>query len=534
MNTPRIVRMENFRRVVQILTFLAFVCLFMLTIGKYDPDAKQTILKSAAPIDTFFRIDPLLGLTTMISVREIIRVMLLYALPIVVLTVLAGRFFCGWICPLGTALDATDALFFRGRKRKKPDTSRRNIKYYLLGAILAAAVFSAQIAYLFDPITIITRGMTFVSYPVLQLAANALSESGVGFPPLTDSAYIPRDVHYLFRLNFLAAVVLIGILAANFISRRFWCRNLCPLGALLALISKVSLVRRIVRSNCAKCAKCIPDCKMGAIPDDPLSYQAPECIYCYACTSVCPTLSTRIAPTLRSDGYNSRLDLSRRRIFQGVGMGALVALLGKTNAAAKTDRNNLHKVAGEFLIRPPGALPEEQFVDRCVRCTECMKVCPTGGLQPAITEAGFEGLWTPVLVPRIGECSQNCNLCSKVCSTQAIQPFEITEKPHIYIGEAFVDRSQCVAWYDDRQCLVCHEACSYRAIQMRVVDGVKRPFVDEHKCVGCGICENVCIIQPRAAIRVFANGDKHHRDRAAGRAFYDQGKQNSNQNKGIY
>ena len=54
------------------------------------------------------------------------------------------------------------------------------------------------------------------------------------------------------------------------------------------------------------------------------------------------------------------------------------------------------------LVRPPGARSEKEFLARCTACGLCMKVCPTGGLQPALAEAGLEGIWTPRLVPRIG------------------------------------------------------------------------------------------------------------------------------------
>jgi polyferredoxin len=448
----------------------------------------------------------------MVSARRIIWVSLIYALPIVLLTVLAGRFFCGWICPLGTALDATDTLFFRKRKKHEQTATRRNIKYYLLAGILMAALVSAQFAYLFDPITIITRAFTFAVFPLAQLASKGLVQS----------QYIPSDVQYFFRLNFLAAVLFIAILAANSVYRRYWCRNLCPMGALLGVLSKVSLVRRHVKINCAHCGKCTPDCKMGAILEDPTRYQATECVYCYSCTSVCPTLSTRIAPSVSGEGYFSKVDLNRRRVFQAIGVGALAAVLGQTNVAAKSDRTGRTRLSSQFLIRPPGALQEDEFVDRCVRCSECMKVCPTNGLQPALTEAGIEGLWTPVLIPRIGECTQNCNLCSQVCSTQAISPFEIAEKTHIYIGRAVIDRSHCIAWNSDKQCLVCDECCSYHAVGWKNVDGVRRPFIDEHKCVGCGICENVCPIQPVAAIRVFSFGDQRAISRRRQKHFFQQ------------
>jgi polyferredoxin len=517
---PKLIRMQNLRRVVQVLAFAAFLYLFALTIGRFDLGSKANILTSKAPIDTFFRMDPLLGLATMIATRHIISVMLIYGLPIVILSALAGRFFCGWICPLGTALDATDTLFFRKRRKVSGTSSRntalRNVKYYIFAGMLIAAVFGSQIAYFLDPITIITRAFTFSIFPLVTQAGQVAGQAGIALP------LVPQDVQYFFRLNFLAAAVLIGILAANSISRRFWCRNLCPLGALLGLLSRFSIVRRMVRSDCIGCKKCIPDCKMGAILDDPTEYQAPECVYCYSCTPVCPTLGTRIAPSIATEGYHGELDLDKRRIMQAAGLGLVVAALGKTNVAAKTSRTGDVKTSSAVLIRPPGALPEDEFVDRCIRCSECMKVCPTNGLQPALTEAGFEGIWTPVLIPRIGECTRQCNLCSQVCSSQAIQPVEVKEKDHIFIATAVIDRSQCIAWNSNKQCLVCDECCSYRAVKWKVVDGVRRPFVEEHKCVGCGICENVCPIQPVAAIRAFSFGDKRHMTREAQRAFLEQ------------
>ena len=192
-------------------------------------------------------------------------------------------------------------------------------------------------------------------------------------------------------------------------------------------------------------------------------------------------------------------------------MGAAWALLVKTNADAKLARDSQIKLSSAKLIRPPNALPEQEFLAKCVRCGDCMKVCPTGGLQPAISEAGLEGFWSPVLVSKIGECTQACNLCSQVCPTGAIQPFEIREKPKIFLGTAVIDRSQCVAWSLGRRCLLCDEVCSYNAVDARVVDGVRVPFVNQTVCVGCGICENNCPVHPVAAIKVYSFGDKRRK-----------------------
>ena len=88
----------------------------------------------------------------------------------------------------------------------------------------------------------------------------------------------------------------------------------------------------------------------------------------------------------------------------------------------------LGKSRDERLIRPPGALDETDFLSRCIRCGECMKVCPNNSLQPAFAEAGLEGIWTPTLTPRIGYCEPSCVLCSEVCPTGAIWKISPQEK----------------------------------------------------------------------------------------------------------
>ena len=142
-----------------------------------------------------------------------------------------------------------------------------------------------------------------------------------------------------------------------------------------------------------------------------------------------------------------------------------------------------------------------------------MKVCPLNALQPAWGEGGLEALGTPILVPRIGPCLQACNLCGRVCPTRAIQPFTEAEKDHLYLGTASIDRSTCIAWASQRMCLVCDEACSYDAIHQVEGDGVPRPVVDERVCVGCGMCEWVCPVEPLGAIRVNSSGDRRHLSR---------------------
>jgi formate hydrogenlyase subunit 6/NADH:ubiquinone oxidoreductase subunit I len=153
-----------------------------------------------------------------------------------------------------------------------------------------------------------------------------------------------------------------------------------------------------------------------------------------------------------------------------------------------------------------------------------MKVCLTNGLQPATDEAGFMGIWTPVLVPRKGPCERHCNLCGQVCPTQAIRSLSLEEKGYARIGGAQVDRDRCLEWGYGRACLVCDEVCPYGAIFVGKSNekgqGRRGPVVDPQVCVGCGVCEQHCPVLGEAAIRVSVEWE----DRLAEGSYITPGK----------
>lgn len=234
-----------------------------------------------------------------------------------------------------------------------------------------------------------------------------------------------------------------------------------------------------------------------------------------------------------------RIDLSRRTaITSGIG-GLFSVLLFRSHPLANG------KTFNPGLIRPPGSVSEEEFLAKCVKCGECMKVCPTNGIQPTFFQAGLEGMWTPVMNMKIGYCEAECTLCGQVCPTQAIeeliletlpdsrvvrlQPLDpeagigvpLEQRKPVKIGQAFFDPSRCLPYAFARSCIVCEEHCptSPKAIWVEEIEELnsagnkvflKKPHVDPDRCIGCGICEYVCPLKDRSGIYVTSAGESRN------------------------
>lgn len=395
-------------------------------------------------------------------------------LLLLALTLLFGRFFCGWVCPLGTLLDLVRPLaFWQKRKPLKPAgglfPSNRNstLRYWLLAVILGASLVSLRSVGLFDPLVVFHRGSTSL--------ANVLTAPEAGWLAAVSTVLLA-----------FAAIV-----ALELWQPRFWCRNVCPFGALLGLVSRFSLLRRHVSpSACTGCRLCERACPMNAMSGGVETTDYSQCTFCLECTSVCTRDGIRFG-----FGAGERTATPQpaggitRRAFLG---SAGAALLG---AAALPIAESLPPQ--KAVLRPPGALPEPDFLRTCILCQECIRVCPTGGLQPALLEAGLAGLGTPVLVPRQGGCALNpsCpDLCAQVCPVGAILP---VTKETMHIGVAHVIRESCLAWDQGAKCLVCVEAC----LNSAAVTYNGRVTVNPNLCTGCGRCESGCPV-PGSAIRV--------------------------------
>jgi len=168
-------------------------------------------------------------------------------------------------------------------------------------------------------------------------------------------------------------------------------------------------------------------------------------------------------------------NLPRRQFLTATISGAAVIPMLRVSGSLGSNWN-------PAIVRPPGALPENDFLSRCIKCGQCMRICPTNVIHPAGLEGGFEGLWTPALNFRIGTsgCQFNCIACGHLCPSAAIRPISLDERlgrnrfadqGPIKIGTAFIDRGRCLPWAMDRPCIVCQENCpvSPKAITTREV-----------------------------------------------------------------
>ena len=489
----------------------------------------------AQALQLSFQTDPFVMLLAHLGGRSIVNGWWL-ALLLIVAAVLAGRFYCGWICPMGT-LQQLASLFPWIRRTPKQRLLAnqykpwQNVKYAVLVASVVLALFGSSALGFLDPLTIVERSLGYAIFPWVRAAARDLflaadhssfgviRYAGVSLHDLWSTTALGNHQSF-YRQSFFFAALFIAILILSQVVTRFWCRALCPLGALLGFFSRVSFLRlQRNEAACNRCQKCMLHCQGGDHPAPGQPWRKSECLLCLNCSASCPHGALRFQFKAENAKKIELSDVHNRRLIFGLGTGAILLPLLRSAATAQQ--------AKESLLRPPGALEEKAFLSRCIRCGDCISACPTNALQPAFWEGGAEALWTPVLAPRIGACLPNCTLCSKACPTAAIAPITPKrkgwgqqpkpEKP-IRLGTAFLDTGSCLPWATATACSFCETACPVtpKAIYLEKATALRsegqavevlRPHVDPNYCVGCGACEYACRQQKNSSIRVIAIGE---------------------------
>ncbi len=456
--------------------------------------AKETIAA-----ESFLIIDPLVAISTSLAAKTWVW-SLVFAGGILLVGVLIPRGFCGYICPLGTLIDLFDWSIGRRvtRFRAADNGWWVHLKYYLLLGVLLCSVMGVLFSGFVAAIPVITRGLLFVFEP-FQTAA---SRGWHNVPPPNAG-------------QFVSLALFLGVLGLGLLKPRFWCKYVCPSGAVFSLGNLFRLSERKVESSCIHCNKCVEICPFDAIKPD-FTTRTTDCTLCQTCGGVCPTHAIKFVERwntvelkVLNDPPTHETRLGRRG-FLSAAAGTAAAVAGALGLTALTKAYGARLADGTrpLPVRPPGSVPEQEFLQLCIRCGECFKACPNNVLQPLGFEQGLEGLWTPAVKADWSGCESSCNACGQVCPTGAIRAIPLEEKRFARMGLAIVNQQTCLPIAGREACQLCVDECvsaGYHAIDfVRVgteVDelglpiegsGFLAPSVVAEKCVGCGLCQTRC------------------------------------------
>jgi len=198
---------------------------------------------------------------------------------------------------------------------------------------------------------------------------------------------------------------------------------------------------------------------------------------------------------------DENIDHGRRAFFKesfsyfGNAVGAIVKK--RVDAVTKNNPISNRNSKNRRYIRPPGAVREEKFIALCTKCDECIKVCPHQSIRKLNKDFDIAD-GTPIIIPEETPCYLCEDFpCIKACKDGAL--VEVETKEQVAMGKASINEDNCMA-YGAQFCEQCVRNCP-------VPDAIyledNKPIVRGEKCVGCGICENVCntVNQP-IAIRI--------------------------------
>jgi len=437
-------------------------------------------------------------------------------LIIIILTILTGRTYCSFLCPLGALQDVNSRIggsFKRRYKKygyKRPYTITR---YFILGLSVGILLMGgAYVMTILDPYSNFGRFMTYFAKPVALLINNFLANILGRFDIY---AIYKVDIEFFELAAYIVPVIfvlVVGVLSFRY--GRLYCNSICPVGTFLGLLSKVSFLRvKFEESDsCTRCGRCAMACKSSCIDFLNKNIDTSRCVNCFNCIGICKEGGITYTPFFsKSKAEPSKTDNSRRQFVTGTALliAGLPLLAREQDEAVKTAKDSKIKEDRLYPVTPPGSVSIKNFTARCTACSLCITACPTKVLQPSLTEYGITGMMQPRMNYKVGFCNYECTMCNEICPTGAIMPLKLEAKKLTQIGKAVFIKENCIVYNEKTDCGACSEHCPTNAVHMvPFEDYLMIPEVTDSICIGCGACEYACPASPFKAI--FVDGNPVH------------------------
>lgn len=429
-------------------------------------------------------------------------------LLILLITMVWGRIYCSFLCPLGVLFDCISRLKRKRRYKFKPANPVRYI--FLAIAVIPLLAGSLLTVTLLDPYASFGR----ISAELFRPAAILINNSAAMLLEQAGNYSIPPIPYRSYALPVLAFILgytaLVTTLAWR--SGRTYCNLICPLGALLGLIARKERFKFQISDKCTGCGRCERICKASCIDLKSRVIDMSRCVSCFNCESSCPegAISFKSARKNSSTKSNVPTRIERRAFLQKT-----FALPGLFFATPKKTPDTLSIIptGRSTPILPPGAESMARYASLCTGCHTCVARCPSQVLQPSLLELGKGKPLLPHLNPDFGFCNFQCTSCGEVCPNGAILPLDLETKQRRQIGQVKLEIENCIVRTRKTDCGACAEHCPTKAVSMKPKGKLKEPTITTETCIGCGACEFICPSRPFRAIWVEGNATQKQADK---------------------
>lgn len=483
--------LKTIRKGIAFVMFTGAAFSFLDLYGLISPKGMKALL--------FFQFGPALVQSLAVGGAALISLV-----AVLGLTLLSGRIYCSFLCPLGIMMDGVIRL--SGKRRMAYSKPHTFLRLFLLGcAAVSLGLGSLVVIQLLDPFSVFGRIITSLVRPLVSGLNTVVSRVLETFGQYW---LTPFELPLAAGPILLISLVYLGVTVIMAMGKgRLYCNTICPVGTLLGLLSRLSLFRVAINpQTCVSCGKCERICKAGCVDVKTLTVDVSRCVSCFNCLSQCPENSINLTGIRPETRPGSAVDPTKRHTLM---LLALVMAFPR-RALAQVAKplvyvKNTITVKKNHPVTPPGSMGFEHFTSSCTACYLCVSHCPGKVLQPGLAAYGTSGFLMPRMDNHKGFCNFTCTTCGEVCPSGAIRPLPLDEKQQVQIGVVHFIRENCIVITQKTECGACSEHCPTKAVSMVVENGLRVPSINPKICVGCGACEYACPSIPHKSIYVDGN-----------------------------